>query len=184
MLNFIFNPGDSLICRAWNNIVHEFLMNPSLGQAEYLFFIDTDIDFTVEDFSRILSHRIEGIVCGHYYLKQAKVQVCANVIPNEKPNEKGLIKVQDAGTGFMVIHRNVFKILQEKMDASHWYTCDQNKDKRFSFFDAGVVNGRYLSEDWLFCYRARAAAIPVLIDTKVKLGHVGWITYPLEEKAA
>lgn len=184
VMNFIWNPGDSLICRARNNIVHDFLMNPCIGQPEYLIFLDTDIIFTPDQIFRLLSHRIEGIVCGQYFLKQAKRQPVYNTINGEKPNKQGLMKVADAGTGCMVIHRNVFKVMREKIEQSHWYTCDQNKDRRFSFFNAGPVNGRYLSEDWLFCHRARALGIPVYVDTKVTVGHVGWASYPLPETVA
>lgn len=180
--NCIFNPGDSLICRARNNIVHEFLMNPCYGQHEYLLFLDSDLAFEPEDIFRLLSHRIEGIVCGQYHLKQPIPQVVANGIAGEEPDTNGLQKIADAGTGCMLIHRSVFKKLEEKMDQSHSYMCDMKKDRRFSFFNAGVVNGRYLSEDYLFCHRARAAGIPLVLDTKVTLKHLGWAAYPLEGK--
>lgn len=183
-LQFIWNPGDSLICRARNNIVHDFLMNPVLGQPEYLFFIDSDIGFDADDFFRILNHRVCGVVCGQYFLKQKTVQLVANPLKGEEPDENGLVKVQDAGTGFMCIHRDVFQKMKETLEATHYYRCDANRDMRFSFFNAGVVNGRYLSEDYLFCHRARALGFPVLLDTKVTVRHAGWCTYPMEEPEA
>ena len=178
-LQFIWNPGDSLICRARNNIVHDFLMNPQLGQPEYLVFIDSDIGFEPEDLFRILSHRVKGIVCGQYFLKQQKPQLVANCIKGEVADKRGLVKIKDAGTGFMAIHRDVFTEMKDKMPPSHYYRCDANRDMRFSFFNAGPANGRYLSEDYLFCHRAGALGFPVLLDTNVTVRHAGWITYPL-----
>lgn len=182
-LNCIYNPGDSLICRSRNNIVHEFLMNPKLGCLDNLLMIDSDICFDPESIFRLLSHRIEGIICGQYFLKQPMPQPVLNGIKGEKPDKNGLLKVADAGTGCMLIHRNVFKKMQEKMGESHYYRCDMNKDRRFSFFNAGAVNGRYLSEDYLFCHRARAMGIPVYLDTKVTVQHLGWASYPLDIEA-
>lgn len=178
MMNFIWNPGDSLICRARNNIVHDFLMNPCVGQPEYLFFADTDISFVPDNVFRLLNHRIRGIVCGQYALKSDKHQWCYNTVKGEETGRDGLLKVKDAGTGFMVIHRDVFKTMSEKLPTNLWYNCDMNKDRRFSFFNAGVANGRYLSEDWVFCHRAGQLGFPVLIDTKVTVKHHGWAAYP------
>jgi hypothetical protein len=39
--------------------------------------------------------------------------------------------------------------------------------------------GRYLTEDWYFCHRARALGIPVYVDCTFHLKHEGMIDYPL-----
>lgn len=170
--------GDSLITRARNNLAHEFLQDTD---CEYLMFLDTDLDFRAEDVSRLMQHRLKGVLCGQYSIKQKEHRWCWNALKGHtKPNNKGLMPVSESGTGCMIIHRSVFEAMKKAMP-TQFYMDDMRKDKRFSFFDAGVVKGRYMSEDWLFCRRARKLGFPVMIDTQVMLGHYGWARYPLEK---
>lgn len=167
--------GDSLITRARNNLAHEFLTQT---QCEYLCFLDTDLEFTPRDLAKLISHRINGIVCAQYAIKQDELRWCRNDLNGEKPDKNGMLKVCDSGTGAMVIHRSIFKKMMRAMP-DHFYTDDLKRDRRFSFFDAGVVKGRYLSEDWLFCRRARALKYNVLVDTTLIFWHHGQKRYPI-----
>lgn len=46
--------GDSLITRARNNLAHDFLHKTN---ADYLLFIDSDLDFTLEDIKTLITKR-------------------------------------------------------------------------------------------------------------------------------
>ena len=50
---------------------------------------------------------------------------------------------------------------------------------KWDFFTMGVVNGRYLSEDYYADYRAGLIGMPVHVDTKTQLKHEGSFQYPL-----
>ncbi len=175
-LDFKWLNGDSLITRARNNLAHQFIYQT---ECDYLLFLDSDLDFTPEQIVRLISHRIEGVVCAQYPIKQIDHRWCWNGIPGEVADERGLLKVAEAGTGAMLIHRKVFEAMREKGGESIAYTDDTFKDERHSYFDCGVTNGRYRSEDWMFCRRARQTGFAVYIDTQLVFGHVGWIRYPL-----
>jgi hypothetical protein len=171
--------GDSLITRARNNLAHLFLNETS---ADYLLFLDTDLDFQPEDIKRLVENRCEdAIVCGQYAIKQPELRYCHNKLADEKVRRDGLLKVAEAGTGCMLIPRKVLLAFKKALPRLE-YTDDLLKDKRFNFFDVGVVQGRYLSEDWLFCRRVRQLGFSVLVDTRVTMGHHGWMRYPLPEK--
>ena len=174
------NPGDSLITRSRNNLTHEFL---HATNGDYLLFLDTDLDFTPQDIKRLVQNRREdAVVCGQYAIKQAGLRFCYNPLKGEVEDQNGLLRVAEAGTGCMLIPRKILQTIADKGRARLEYTDDQFKDKRISFFDVGVVGGRYLSEDWLFCRRVRECGFSVLIDLEVLMGHHGWIRYPLPDE--
>ncbi len=83
--------GDSLITRARNNLVHDFLTQT---KADFLMFLDTDLDFNPEDIARLIRHRRDdAILCGQYAIKQPGLRYCYNPIKGEKPGKDGLLKV-------------------------------------------------------------------------------------------
>jgi hypothetical protein len=194
--------NESLITRARNELVKYFLMS----DATHLFFIDADISFTPDDFFRILLHN-KDIVVGAYPLKglkwenilelgpdpsvrqiqQSVVKYAVNAkFPDEEhkkagklPIEEGLIKVHDAGTGFMCIRRNAI----EKMIEAHPETRNikeeghriNEKDDgvRWALFDTFIdEDERYLSEDYAFCRRWQ------------RLGGDVWMDLPQDEASS
>jgi FkbM family methyltransferase len=168
--------GGAGVARARNNMAQEFLAS----NCDYYFAIDADLTFTPENVARIVS-AARPLVCGAYALKSAELQWCVNPLPNENPDSHGYQKVASSGTGFMCIHRSVF----EAMIAAHpeiAYTEDLQDAKgitRWDFFSMGVVNRRYLTEDWYFCHRARALGYAVWLDCTFHVPHEGFASYPL-----
>ena len=177
------NNGDSLITRARNNLTHEFLTK---SEADYLLFLDTDLEFTPQDIKRLIDQRKEdAVVCGQYAIKQAELRMVYIPLKGEQVGPDDLLKVAQAGTGCMLIPRKILEAFKEKFPSLE-YTDDNAKDKRFSFFDVGVVKetetwSRYYSEDYLFCRRVRQLGFPVYLDIGILLKHLGWIAYPLSD---
>ena len=97
--------------------------------------------------------------------------------------QDGLIKLKDAGTGFMIIKRSVI----EKMIESYpelYFNNDLHLDAEFSkwtylFFDCmhEPETKRYLSEDYAFCRRWQQLGGEVWLDPIVKLDHIGHYTF-------
>jgi hypothetical protein len=48
-------------------------------------------------------------------------------------------------------------------------------------FEDPEVGWRYMSEDYSFCWRAREAGHKVMLDTSIRLWHVGSYTYGWED---
>ncbi len=170
-----FKMGDSLVSRARNNLTHDFLKS----NCDYMLQIDSDIVFTNEQIKRLASHKLP-IVGGLYAIKDESQRWCSNSLHEAKPDSNGLMKVRETGTGFLLVHRDVFHAIRED-HVERIYKCDMDKQMKFDYWAVGVRNGRYLSEDWWFCKDARDAGFEVYADTKIKLGHLGIASYPIKK---
>ena len=94
-----------------------------------------------------------------------------------------LIKLKDAGTGFMCIQRDV---IQKMFDAHPElkYANDINVDEKFekhmyALFDTMIdpESRRYLSEDYTFCRLWQQMGGEVFLDPRTGLNHVGHYTF-------
>lgn len=170
----IYLVGDSLVTRARNKTVKKFLET----DGEYLLFIDSDIIFRQEDIIRLRSHG--KMVAGGVYLKKKLPYspVCNRLLGNED----GLHKMAEIGTGFMMIHRSVFDAIKAKYP-EHVYKNegDEESGEYYDYFRVGVVEGRYLSEDYYFCWLARQCGYDVFLDPEILVKHEGKATYPFDD---
>ncbi len=94
--------------------------------------------------------------------------------------ENGLIKLHDAGTGFMMISREaVLKMIKAYPELK--YNNDVNisnadlKDHFYALFDTMIdpVDRRYLSEDYTFCRRWQEIGGDIWLDPSISLNHYG-----------
>jgi len=196
-----FLPGDSLVNRARNNLAHRFVngfpMNnekgePILAQFDWMMFIDTDLIFPAEAVERLYAYaKAHGpnIYAGAYPLKKLSPQVVFNGMPNCKPDKDGMLEVREAGTGFMLIHRDVFTKMREAFADEIRYEADVGEQKierpiMYDYFTVGVRPDlilkykRFLSEDWYFCQRWREIGGKVLMNTQISCGHIGQHVFP------
>ncbi len=191
---------ESLVQRARNSLVHAFMKSA----ATHLLFIDADIEFLARDVIGMLGAD-KPLVCGAYPRKGINVQAvvdavqrrepdpfafAASYVVNYKPNaegdivtaEFGCVPVLDAATGFMLVRREVFETMAAAMPEIA-YTSDETHVSRgrgetvHAFFDCGIVDGRYLSEDYMFSRRWQKLGGEVWLFLPAKLGHVGSYTY-------
>ena len=179
--------GDSLVSRARNSLVADFLEMPD---CTHILFIDSDLGFTAEDVKRITSHNV-SVVGGWYPLKRegSEVQWCGNGALTEEPiHPNGLQRVRYIGTGFLCIARSVFEEIIEVDGPQIAYLADETHRPEHDFFQVGVrdtaTGRRYLSEDWAFCQRWLDLGGEVFADTHVRLRHHGRITWPLAHQSA
>ena len=97
--------------------------------------------------------------------------------------EDNLVKLKDAGTGFMCIKKEV---IQQMFDAhpEMKYVNDINVDQKFepfmyALFDTVIDpdSRRYLSEDYMFCRTWQNMGGTVYLDPRTALNHVGHYTF-------
>jgi hypothetical protein len=171
---------ESLIPRARNAAAAHFLDS----DCSHLLFIDSDIEFEPESVIKLLRHNKE-VIAGVY---PKKYYVLNRVFNNEEIvdypfggeihfNKDGLIETTYLPTGFLMIKREVFiKIASSKPELKYKNDIDGygQLDTFYNFFRSGVHNGIYESEDWGFCSIWRELGGKVLIDSTIKLGHIGW----------
>lgn len=195
--SYIIN--ESLIQRARNTLANIFVEE---SDCTHLMFIDGDIKFNAEDVIKLLDHDKE-IVCGIYPKKEinwwsvseavksgteykdlpsASASMVINLIDYQKEMEVAIgdvVEVQNAGTGFMMIKREVFEKLKMVVPSyakrsAVMYSKDE-KDFEAEYFACSIQQGTniLLSEDYHFCEVARKHGIKVWADPSIKLSHFG-----------
>lgn len=204
---YLFN--ESLITRARNYCVDEFLRS----DCTHLMFIDSDIGFNFKDVLTLmhLSNSADeyGVITGAYpkktiaweKIKRAVERGFADENPFQlehfvgdyvfNPDGSGSfridepVKIREGGTGFMMIHREVFERYAEAYPELR-YIPDHVRTAHFdgsreitAFFDCVIdpESKRYLSEDYMFSQYARKIGINVWLCPWMKLQHVGSYTF-------
>jgi len=201
--SFMFN--ESLITRARNALVKAFLDT----KATHLMFIDADIHFRPEDVIPMLDAD-KDIICGIYPKKEISWASVRSAIERGVPDEQlknhtgafvvnlvdyagsveipinQPVEIWNGGTGFMLIKREVFEQLADKVPS---YTNDVTDlggtitgKVIKEYFTTSIEEGtnRLLSEDYHFCQEWRKAGGKVYAAPWVELSHIG--TYAFEGK--
>lgn len=195
--------NESLITRARNSIVAEFLGRP---EFTHLLFIDADIGFTPDAVLRLLEvdkpvaataypmknvdwseiHAQAQITPDGNALRARSLKYAVNVQPGAHDLARGFLKADAAGTGFMLIRREVFEQLIAALPELRYvndiagYDNEFTKDRFWLFFDTmhDPESGRYLSEDYAFCHRWRnACGGEIWLDVDTELTHFGNFDY-------
>lgn len=188
--------GDSLVTRARDMCVAEFLARPEMT---HLLFLDCDLRFRAQDVIAMVRADLD-VVAGAYPKKQDEPAFVWNPFTaTDIPYKEGFVVAKDAGTGFLLVKRAVFDALRPHTKRVYWWNLpgvvrdDTGKaegTKRalvqrnyFSEefepitddFDAGAdeVVWNRLSEDWAFCRKAQAAGLSVHVYADADLGHYG-----------
>ena len=205
---YLFN--ESLITRARNYCADEFIRSDST----HLMFIDSDIGFDYKDVLTLLHLCDEGtgydVITGPYpkktiaweKIKKAVEAGFADKTPFALEQFMGdfvfnpvagttefrldePVEVQEAGTGFMMIHKSVFSKYAEafpelsyKPDHIRTASFDGSREIH-AYFDCIIdpETRRYLSEDYMFCYNVRKIDMKVWMCPWMKLKHIGSYTF-------
>ena len=184
---------ESLINRARNHFARHLLQSGS----DRLLFIDADLSWSPEQLLTILESD-QLVVGGTYPLKSLPIRYNFNPLATDAAyfedndrsaaslerwgmthaNTRGEAAVQHVPTGFLMIRRTVFERLTSI--AEPYQSLDPNTGKTMdyhNFFPVRVREGVLQSEDWGFCDLCREAGIPVMLNYKVRLPHIGTFTY-------
>lgn len=172
--------NESLITRGRNTLVAKFMHNPS---ATHLMFIDSDIGWQSWHPLALLDRKVD-IIGGMYPMKTLPLKWVVNGLAGTDVDSTGLQEVSKAGTGFLLIKRDVFVKLREH-PAVKRYKNDIALDPVYdqylcTYFDTAVREGRYLSEDWTFCSNYRDLGGKIYIDKRVLLQHSGSYVFSIE----
>ena len=173
---------ESLITRARNTLVAQFMAS----KFSHLIFIDADQEFDPRDVVRML-HYDKDVLSAACPLKCIPPQYALSLISTD-PIDGKFVEAYNAGTGFMMIKREVFEKMFEAYPELK-YTLDKRTinvsnikenlaDYAYTLFDTQteeLPNGMrvYLSEDYAFCRRWQNISGKVLIDPDIKINHIG-----------
>lgn len=205
-LQIYLSQGESLVTRARNNAVADFLANK---EWTHLFWIDSDIGFDIDSAFRLLLSDYE-VAAGVYPLKKENwpaeglpvnmtemdfinnyqmFTANASVPKNKRKkeinlvvNEDGFMEMSEAPTGFMVIKRSIFEKIMKKYPELQYVSDShgvENNGLHYRFFDVMVhpESKRYLSEDYGFCYLWEKMGGKIYLDARSNLTHQGYKMY-------
>lgn len=195
--------SDSLISRARNQLVAKFMSNP---EFTHLLFIDADIGFNPEDILKMLWYDKE-IMTGAYPIKDINwdrvsalaksgeptntlmsksLRYVVNATKDRSGNvrvDKGALEIYDAGTGFMLIKREVFERLfyaypELKYRDDTGTLSPAEREFTYALFNSYVDDdGRFLSEDYGFGRYWQKIGGSVWVDPTIELTHIGRMRY-------
>lgn len=196
--------NESLVTRARNVLLAYFLAS----DYTHLMFIDADIEFQVDDIMKLYAHQ-RDVCVGAYPKKGVNWDRIKDTILTEpekakSPGEiaalgadyavnfkflnketrtiavdRGVVKLHDAGTGFMMIKRNaILKLIKAYPELKYNNDVQLNQDLSdhfYALFDTMIdpVDRRYLSEDYTFCRRWQDIGGDIWLDPSISLNHYG-----------
>lgn len=152
-----------------DNVLDDFLQ----GGLDKLFWIDSDMVWSPDDFVRLLAISTKVDVVGAAY--PAKVEGATTFYANFDADRKigpfGLQEIKGLGLGFTIVSREVC----EKLSADAPKVKDQISGTEVaSVFRVDVSeDGHRRTEDMAFFADIRAAGYPVWLDPGISLGHIG-----------
>jgi hypothetical protein len=198
-IEVLYALNESLIPKTRSMLAHAFLKS----DADKLLFIDSDIAFDADQIFKMICTE-EDVVCGIYpkknikwdrvaaaamggvspeQLQTATAEYLFHPINDAKPDERGLVEIDRAGTGMMLISRRVFEGLSDKVSSFKLESGIQNvndKDdriKEFFFTATDPDSGIFLHEDFNFCKLWKETGGKIHAATWVRLQHVGMYTF-------
>lgn len=186
----VMRASDSHADRGMNAIANAFLKS----DCDVWINIDCDIIFTANDISRLLSHDLP-LVYGIYPKKEDVCAPCLCTLTNEQPepDANGLVEVRRCGRGFMLVKRELLEAMKED-NGGPALRYHNHGEVQWNFFESGPITGEFstqgegndaggfqlrewVSEDWMFCDRARSLGYKVYADSRIVLGHEGSKVY-------
>lgn len=194
--------NESFLPRGRAVIAHHFWKGPHT----HLLFVDADMGFRIQDLRAMLASGhdvVAGVgpqksinwdeiydACKHgpdadtRRIQRAGSKIVVNFKAGAslETDEHGCLEVLDAGTGFMLIKRQVVEKLRVGRDRESSALCFKGRDAMSGeliadIFSPFIESGRYLTEDFAFCRRWQELGGKVHVYIHADLEHVGNYTY-------
>lgn len=187
--------NNSLVPHARNALASAFLHEE---EYTHLFFIDADIEWKPEDVIKLwLADR--DVAAGVYPKKRINWELIEraaaagkgpladfageyvfNPVPGDtsgQTDQYGMVEVQEAGTGFMLVKRAVFERLKAHVPEYRDSFDNETVQTNWEFFPIGPRKGRYQSEDYSFCELWRDTGGKIYLNPFLNLKHIGTYTF-------
>jgi hypothetical protein len=130
-------------------------------EADYIFFVDTDMKFPQDTLTKLLSMNVDIVGAVYNQRKSPPTSVVIQLDPpvDRLPNEP--IKVRAVGTGLLLVKIDVFKKMSRP-----WF-----------FFEPELDDQKAVGEDVWFCDKAREMGYDIWIEPSIVTGHVGEVIF-------
>lgn len=152
-----------------------------MPECTHLLFIDDDMAFSADLPYRLLVENVD-IVSVPYRRKQSEVKynMRHGVRCKTIPDRPYMVAVENIATGMMMIRRNVFEKLADKVPE---YRYNDQGEGGLLFFrhqlveDEMVGGQAYMGEDYYFCKLARENGFDIWAYVDEEMAHIGNYAY-------
>lgn len=160
------------VSKGRNALVEHFLKT----DGDYLLMLDSDMVFRYDCVKRLVEHELP-IVSGMYMQPNPDGTTFPCMYRHTTGTDRSmgmfttvggdfdadeLIRVDAVGAGFMMVRRDVFEVVNEKIahnEAAPWFQEEQR-------------GASLCGEDFVFCMRAAECGYNIIVDTSVQAGHI------------
>lgn len=150
-----------------------------------IMWIDSDIRFHPDDVDKLRRHALPLV--GGTYVKKGGFGFACRFL-KQKQHVKfgetgGLMEVKYVGTGFFLTRKEVYEAMRKKDKLRPFrHRKDAFAIPYFRHLEFGRGRNRIcLGEDYSFCERASRSGYQVMVDTSIRLAHVGPYPYSWED---
>lgn len=173
--DWLIGTNESLITRARNEMTASFLKT----DHSHMMWLDADLEFEPEHVAAIWNLDAD-IGVGVYVMKKPDACWYAawkdGALVKDLDQFDGPIEVEYAGTGFMLIRRNVIETLAQSAES-----YEGPNGRVPALYMTPVHNDGFESEDYHLSRIARDANFKIIMDPRVRLTH--WGQYPYGKNA-
>ncbi len=162
------------------------------SNATHLLWIDSDQLFEGKSILKLLAHDVDIVGASICQKRADELHWCfkpksENGVPIMKCNEAGLMPVDAVGTGFTLIKRCVFERMLEKYGDEISYRNNDVEGTLHEFYPSKLYtfpdgSRMKLGEDFYFCQRWLDIGGEMYADTKLVIGHLGNVIFPIKEQ--
>jgi hypothetical protein len=172
---------DNQLTQRARNILTQYFVKHD--KYTHLFFIDSDIGFSPNDFIKLVRSG-QRVICGLYpnkvYLwdtdrcikgRDFLVDFSSRIGDEQLrtfDKKTQLCEIDKAATGFMCIERSVFEELKPAFDKYRY-----NGEDVTDFWNCKVIDNEWMTEDYVFSHVLHQHDIKIMCDMTIQLTHVG-----------
>jgi len=179
--------GGAYVDDVRNEFASRFLTD---SDADALVFIDSDMEWDVEGFFRLLTADAD-VVGGCYPMKNnwtawTCIWATEDGVPVGRARADGngpLVKAERLSGGFLKVTRRALERMRDA-DPDAWYsvraahdTSEGEKPRLYDFFTRRREGRHHLGEDFAFSERWKACGGDLWIEPQISFGHVGTKTW-------
>jgi hypothetical protein len=127
-------------------------------EADYLFFLDTDMVVPADTVSRMLAYH-KPVIGVNYASRRSPFKSTVKLLglsEGEIPKDQ-LFECHAVGAGAMLINMDIFKSMKRPW---FWFNYEP-----------------WTGEDVYFCEKARSLGFSIFCDSSIKVGHIGLTIY-------
>lgn len=171
--DWLLGTNESLIHRGRNEMAHSFLLQTDFS---HMMWLDADIEFEPHHVAALWNMDVD-VAVGCYAMKKPGEDWFAAWVDGKLVKDldqfDGPVKVDYAGTGFMMIKREAYMRIKNNGINSY----EKEGQDVGVYYDTPVHDGVFESEDYNFCRKVRECGMEVVMDPSIRLKHIGQFAY-------